>query len=137
MEQRGLQMSGRLALAGIDNSTAASYAEYGAGRSLQLTMLAYGVEELGVSLRRAVAALRTAGGHNSVADAPPRFTIWVKGRDQHPGRELRPKLRREVGMMAKDTAARTRGVLSTGPRAPRRSEVCCRREGCGGFFVRT
>ena len=80
MEMRGPQMWGRLVLARMDNSTAASHAHHGAGRSPQLAMLACGML---VSLRCPVAARHIAGRGNSVAGALPRFTGWVQRRGQH------------------------------------------------------
>ena len=67
--------SGKSALQRMGNTTALSYANYGAGRVPQLAMLARGIKELEVSLRCAAAALRVAGRANSVADALPRFSV--------------------------------------------------------------
>ena len=50
-EARGSQMSGKLVLAGLDNATATSCANYGAGWSPPLTMLACDIKELKVSSR--------------------------------------------------------------------------------------
>ena len=109
MERRGPQVSGKLVLARMDNSTAALRANYGAGGSPQLTMLARGKKELEVSLWRTSVALHIVGGHNSAADALSRFTIWVHGRDHFSDRERRAKFRRDVedrcGRMAVDMMA--------------------------------
>ena len=60
-------MSGKLVLARMDNSLAVAYANYGAGRSPELAMLARDAKELEAS--------HIAGRRNTVADALFRFTV--------------------------------------------------------------
>ena len=62
-------MSDTLVLVRMDNSTAVSYANYSAWRSLALTRLARGIKDLENGLLCTVVALHIAARHNTVADA--------------------------------------------------------------------
>ena len=89
-------LAGKLFLARMDTSAAASYANYGAGRVAQLTVLARKIEERDVAFGRTLAALHIAGKDNSVAGALSRFSIRARGLDPCPERELRWRFRKEV-----------------------------------------
>ena len=89
-------LAGKLVLARIDNSAAAAYANYGASRVSQLTVLAKKIKEREVAWGCAAAALHIAGRDNSAADALPRFPIRVRGLDPCPERGLRWRFREEV-----------------------------------------
>ena len=91
MDQWNSQMSGLLVLAQKDKSTAVAYANYGAGLSPRLTMLARDIKGLVAPLECPAVALRIAGGRNTVADALPRFTAREQGGCQDTNREMRRK----------------------------------------------
>ena len=89
-------LAGKLVLARMDNSAAAAYANYGAGRVSQLTVLARKIKEREVAMGCTLAALLIAGRDNSAADALSRFSIRVRGLGPYPERELRWRFRKEV-----------------------------------------
>ena len=93
----GPRMSGELVLARMDNSAAVFFANYGAGRVPQLAMMARGIKDLEATLRRTAVALRITGRGNPAADASSRLSVRARGQDPHPGRELRARLRTDVG----------------------------------------
>ena len=104
-------LAGKLALARMDNGAAASYANYGAGRVSQLTVLAREIKEREVARGRTLVALRIAGKDNSAADASSRFSIRARGLGPYPDRELRWRFRQvsqrccgavDVDMLASD-----------------------------------
>ena len=103
----------------MDNSTAATYAKYGAGRIPHLAQLSRSIKELEVSLSCTLVALHITGRRNAVSGALSRFTIRARGRDPYPRRELRPKYRREVverrGPINCDMLARDDGSNAWGP----------------------
>ena len=68
----------------IDNSAAATYANYGAGRSPELTMVARGMEGLGISVPCTLATACIAGDCNIVAGALSRVERQASGRDKVP-----------------------------------------------------
>ena len=80
----------------MDNTTAVSYANYGAGRVSTLTQLARRIKGRGVVLGCTVAALHIAGSDNSLAGALSRFPIKVRGLDPYPERAPRRRYRKEV-----------------------------------------
>ena len=88
----------KLVLARMDNSTAVSYANYGAGRIATLTALARRIKDQEVSLGCTIVALHIAGSDNTVADALSRFSIRVRGLDPFPERALRWRFRKEVAL---------------------------------------
>ena len=96
LEAWGGHLAQKLVLVRMDNTTAVSYANYGAGRVSNLTLLARKIKEREVSLGRTIAALHIAGKDNSVADALSRFSIRARGLDPYPERALRWKFRKEV-----------------------------------------
>ena len=77
----GQYVAQKLVLVRMDNSAAASYANYGAGRASTLTTLARKIKGREVALGCTVVALHIAGKDNSVADALSRFSIRVRGLD--------------------------------------------------------
>ena len=87
LESWGPQMSGKLALPRVDNTTPVSYANYGAGRVPQLAMLARRVKELEVTSRIAARC-------NAVADAVSRFSARAQGQVPFPSRGLRAAFRK-------------------------------------------
>ena len=76
--------AGKLVLARMDNGTAASYANYGAGRVAQPTVLARKMKEREVALGCTLAALHISGKDNLVADALSRFSIRARGLGPYP-----------------------------------------------------
>ena len=64
-------LTGELVFVRPDNGTAASRANYGAGRVPQLTLLARTIKEREVAIGRTIAASYLAGKEISVADALP------------------------------------------------------------------
>ena len=119
MELRGELLAGKLVLVRMGSSTAASYANYGAGRVPHLTMLAREVREREVAIGCTVAALRIAGKDNAVADALSGFSSRVCGLDPRPERELRKKFRSQVkepwGAVDMDMLASDDGHNAWGP----------------------
>ena len=63
----------------------------------QLAMMARGIKDLEATLRRTAVALRITGRGNPAADASSRLSVRARGQDPHPGRELRARLRTDVG----------------------------------------
>ena len=92
----GDHVAQKLVLVRMDNTTAASYANFGAGRVSGLTALARKIKDREVSLGRTVVALHIAGKDNSVADALSRLSIRARGLDPYPERALRWRYRKEV-----------------------------------------
>ena len=92
------QVAQKLVLVRMDNTTAVSYANYGAGRVSTLTQLARRIKDREVILGCTVAALHIAGSDNSLADALSRFSIKVRGLDPYPERALRWRYRKEVAL---------------------------------------
>ena len=89
LEAWGQYAAQELVLVRTDNSTAASYANHGAGRAATLTALARKIKDREVALGCTIVALHISGKDNSVADALPRFSIEVRGLDPYSGRALR------------------------------------------------
>ena len=85
----GQRVRGKLVLVRMDNTAAASYANYGAGRAPTLTSLARKIKGREVALGCTVVALHIAGRDNAVADALSRFSIRARGLDPYPDRDLR------------------------------------------------
>ena len=98
LETWGQHVAQKLVLVRMDNSAAASYANYGAGRVSTLTALARKIKGREVVLGCTVVALHIAGSDNSVADALSRFSIRVRGLDPYPERALRWRFRKEVAL---------------------------------------
>ena len=96
LEAWGDSLAGKLVLVRMDNSAAASYANFDAGRVPRLTQLARSIRYLEVPLRCTALALQIAGRHNSIADALSRFSIRACGLGPYPLRELRAEYREEV-----------------------------------------
>ena len=92
------QVAQKLILVRMDNSTAVSYANYGAGRVGTLTALARRIKDQEAILGCTVVALHIAGSDNAVADALSRFSIRVRGLDPFPERALRWRFRKEVAL---------------------------------------
>ena len=88
----------KLVLVRMDNSTAVSYANYGAGRVGTLTALARRIKDQEVTLGCTIVALHIAGGDNSIADALSRFSIRVRGLDPFPECALRWRFRKKVAL---------------------------------------
>ena len=78
LEPWGDRLSGNLVLARMDNSTAAAYANYGAGRVSHLTLLARSIKELETLLGCTAVALHNAGRRNALADALCRAGAWIR-----------------------------------------------------------
>ena len=89
LETRRALLAGKLVLARTHNCAAVACANFGAGRVSQLTALARKIRKRDVAMGRTVVALHIAGKDNSVADAPSRFSIRVRGLDPYLERELR------------------------------------------------
>ena len=108
-----------LVLVRRDNSTAGSYAKFGAGRVPHLTQLARSKKELEVSLRCTVVALHIAGKRNSIAYALSCVPLQVCGSDAYPEGESRYKLRQEIsercGVIHVDMLASDDGPNAWGP----------------------
>ena len=80
----------------MDDAAAVAYADHGAGRPSQLTMLAREIKEREVVAERTVVALYIAGVYAAVGGAPSRSSTKASGGDEFPERELRLKFRSMV-----------------------------------------
>ena len=89
-------MRGKLVLVCMRNSFAASYANYGSGRSSESTALERCMKDLEFGIPRTFVALHNGGKHNAAPDASPRLELLLSGRDPHPERRLRRKFRNTV-----------------------------------------
>ena len=119
LESWGDRLAGNLVRARMDNSAAAAYANFGAGRVSRPTLLARSMKELEAPLGCTAVALHFAGQRNAVADALSRLTFRARGLDPYPRRGLRPKFRQEVvercGAIDFDVLARDDGSNARGP----------------------
>ena len=119
LESWGDRLAGNLVRARMDNSAAAAYANFGAGRVSHLTLLARSMKELEAPLGCTAVALHFAGQRNAVADALSRLTFRARGLDPYPRRGLRPKFRQEVvgrcGAIDFDMLARDDGSNAWAP----------------------
>ena len=89
-------LAGKLVPVRMDDGVAVAFANYGAGRVSQVTVLVGEIKGREVATDCAIAALRIAGKENSVADSLSRFSIRVSGLDPFPEWELRWRYRKEV-----------------------------------------